>query len=83
MGTTTMSIALPEPLRRYVNARVRSGQFGNTSEYLRDLIRQDQEEQARQRFRALIEEGITSGPPRTLTRKVVAELRARALGAKR
>ena len=36
-----MSSALPEALREYVDQRVRSGQCGNASEYLRELIRRD------------------------------------------
>ena len=58
MSTNTMSFALPEAMRRYVDQRVRSGQYGNTSEYLRELIRRDQEEQAKKRLRELIEEGL-------------------------
>jgi antitoxin ParD1/3/4 len=42
MSSNTMSFALPEALREYVDQRVRSGQYGNTSEYLRELIRRDQ-----------------------------------------
>ncbi len=34
-----MSFALPESLRDYIDERVRTGDYGNTSEYLRDLIR--------------------------------------------
>lgn len=75
-----MSFALPEPMREYVDQRVRSGQYGNTSEYIRELIRRDQEEQAKKRLRGLIQEGIESGPGRNLTPKVAAELRKRALG---
>lgn len=83
MSTNTMSFALPETLRSYVDARVRSGQFGNTSEYLRELIRRDQEEQAKKRVRELIEEGLSSGRGRNFTPKVVAELKERALGGSR
>ena len=83
MSTTTMSFALPDALRSYIDQRVRSGQYGNTSEYLRDLIRHDQEEQAKKRLRALIEEGLQSGSGRTLTPRVVADLKTRALGGKR
>ena len=43
--TSTMNIALPEVMRSYVASRVDSGQYGNTSEYVRDLIRQDQRQQ--------------------------------------
>jgi antitoxin ParD1/3/4 len=32
---------LPESLREYIDARVRSGEYGNTSEYLRDAIRRN------------------------------------------
>jgi antitoxin ParD1/3/4 len=60
--TSTMNIALPEPLRAYVAERVESGQYGNTSEYVRDLIRRDQLEQRVQRLRVLVEEGLASGP---------------------
>jgi len=80
MSTNTMSFALPEEMRSYVDQRVRAGQYGNTSEYLRELIRRDQEEQARKRLRELIEAGLSSGNGRALTPKVSAELRKRALG---
>ena len=83
MSTTTMSFALPDALRSYIDQRVRSGQYGNTSEYLRDLIRHDQEEQAKKRLRELIEEGLQSGSGRTLTPKVAADLKTRALGSRR
>jgi antitoxin ParD1/3/4 len=74
-----MSFALPDALRSYIELRVNSGQYGNTSEYLRELIRRDQEEQAKRRLRELIEEGLQSGLPRKLTPKVASELRQRAL----
>ncbi len=80
MSTNTMSFALPEALRSYVDQRVRSGQYGNTSEYLRELIRRDQEEQAKKRLRELIEEGLNSGSGRALTAKIAAQLKERALG---
>ncbi|HSV36654.1 MAG TPA: type II toxin-antitoxin system ParD family antitoxin [Ramlibacter sp.] len=82
MSKTTMSFALPEAMRSYIDLRVRSGEYGNTSEYLRELIRRDQEEQAKKRLRELIEEGLQSGPGRTLTPKVAADLRKRALGGR-
>lgn len=73
-----MSFALPESLRDYIDERVRTGNYGNTSEYLRDLIRQDQHNQAVARLRALITEGLESGEGRTVTDAVVDELRDRA-----
>lgn len=80
MSGTTMSFALPESLRTYIDERVQTGPYGNTSEYLRDLIRRDQEDQARRRLRDLITEGLASGPGRPLDDRSIAALRDRALG---
>lgn len=73
-----MSFALPESMREYVDARVRGGDYGNTSEYLRELIRRDQHDQSVQRLRNLIADGLGSGEGRDVTKDVVAELRERA-----
>lgn len=62
--TSTMNIALPDTMRSYVALRVDSGEYGNTSEYVRDLIRKDQREQEIRRLRALLQEGLDSGPGR-------------------
>lgn len=80
MSTETMSFALPETMRAYVQERVAKGPFGNTSEYIRDLIRKDEVEQAKKRLRDLIEEGLASGAPRELTPDLRAEWRRKALG---
>lgn len=74
-----MSFALPESMRDYIDARVRDGNYGNTSEYLRELVRRDQEQQAAARLRTLIADGLASGDGRTVTDEVIAELRAHAL----
>ena len=73
-----MSFALPESMREYIDARVRDGDYGNTSEYLRELIRRDQTEQAAVRLRDLIADGLASGPGRDVDEQVIAELRDRA-----
>jgi len=78
MSRNTMSFALPESMREYIDARVRDGSYGNTSEYLRELIRHDQEQRAAARLRELITEGLESGPGRLATDGVIAELRDRA-----
>ena len=80
MSRHTMSFALPESMREYIDARVTDGQYGNTSEYIRDLVRQDQEAQARKRLRDLIEEGLASGPGRRRTPADEKELLAIARG---
>ncbi|WP_293432091.1 type II toxin-antitoxin system ParD family antitoxin [Piscinibacter sp.] len=79
-NTSTMNIALPEPMRAYVAERVSAGHYGNTSEYVRELIRRDQRDQERLRLRALLEEGLASGPATPMTKADWAELDAIADG---
>lgn len=57
--TPTMNVSLTDALRDVVDDRLRSGLYGNASEYVRELIRRD-EEAARQ-LRALYQAGIDSG----------------------
>jgi antitoxin ParD1/3/4 len=80
MSRNTLSFALPETLRTYIDARVATGNYGNTSEYIRDLIRKDQAEEAKSRLRSLIAEGLASGPALPLTRACEDELLAIARG---
>jgi len=61
---TTMNISLPRQLKEHVDARVAEGGYGSSSDYIRDLIRKDQQCQAEQHFVALISEGLESGGPR-------------------
>ena len=80
MSRQTMSFALPESMRKYIDTRVSAGNYGNTSEYIRDLVRRDQDEQARKRLRDLIEEGLASGPGRARSKMDDKELLAIARG---
>lgn len=41
-GMASMNISLPDPLRDYVQQRVDSGHYASASDYVRDLIRRDQ-----------------------------------------
>jgi len=78
--TRTMNVALPEAMRLYVAERVAAGDYGNTSEYVRELIRRDQRDQECRRLRALVEEGLASGPAEPMTEADWAELDAIAEG---
>jgi antitoxin ParD1/3/4 len=80
MSRQTMSFALPESMREYIDSRVSASHYGNTSEYIRDLVRRDQEEQAKKRLRDLIEAGLASGSGRRRTPADKRELLAIARG---
>lgn len=54
----TMNVSLPDPMKEWVDERVKSGQYGNVSEYVRDLIREDQEDDEKRRILVkMLEEG--------------------------
>lgn len=58
----TMNVSLPDEMKSWAEARTQGGRYGNVSDYVRDLIRRDQErETALAEFRALVEEGLGSG----------------------
>jgi len=59
--TPTMNVSLTDALREVVDARLRSGLYGNASEYVRELIRRDEE--AFRQLRALYQAGVDSGEP--------------------
>jgi len=56
---STMNISLPEALKSFVDDRVAAGGDGTSSEYVRGLIRDDQD---RQNLRAILLDGAASAP---------------------
>ena len=63
--TATMNISMPESLKSFVDKRVKSRGYGSHSEYLRDLVRKDELEAAKDEMRALLLEGLASPPGRS------------------
>ena len=67
MGMHRKTITLTEQQDDWVKGQIESGHFGNDSEYIRDLIRRDQ--QAKERLATLrqaLDEGKSSGKPKPL-----------------
>lgn len=54
---STMNISLPENLKAYVDQQVNTRGYGTSSEYLRELIRKDQDTQ---KLRNLLLDGAAS-----------------------
>jgi antitoxin ParD1/3/4 len=69
-----MNVSLPDELRSYVDAQVEGGRYGSTSEYVRELIRRDQD---RQSLRALLTAGAASVPGPTADENYFDRLRSR------
>ena len=55
----TMNISMPDSLREFVEKQVDSAGYGTSSEYVRELIRREQE---RLQLRELLLEGARSVP---------------------
>jgi antitoxin ParD1/3/4 len=55
-----MNISLTEDLKAFVDTRVKSRGYSSSSEYVRDLLRRDEERAREEKFKALIEDGIQS-----------------------
>ena len=72
---TSLNISLPGPLKEWIEAQIKGGRYGNASEYVRDLIRRDQERQAQKRLERLLLEGVESGTASPLTKQDWTELR--------
>ena len=75
---TTMNISLTEPLKRFVDEQVRDGGFSSTSDFVRELIRERQRRSAEDSLRALIAEGLASGPAQPVDASWFEELRETA-----
>lgn len=71
---STMNISLPESLKAFVDEQVASRGYGTSSEYVRDLIRKDQD---RQRLRGLLLDGASS-PAEPVNDALFEGLRQRA-----
>ena len=65
MGTTPKTITVTDQQEQWIKTRIEAGGFTNDSEYIRDLIRRDQDRNAEnEAIRAELIKGEESGKPR-------------------
>jgi antitoxin ParD1/3/4 len=74
----TVTISMPESLRRFVDTQVKRRGFGNVSEYFRSLVREQQSKEADSQLEALLLEGLESGEDIKVTPKFWSDLKAEA-----
>jgi antitoxin ParD1/3/4 len=72
---TTMNVSLPDELKTFVDAQVDEGNYGSTSEYVRDLIRRDHD---RRQLRNALLEGARSPLTTNANTAYFATLRTQA-----
>ncbi|QTD43844.1 ribbon-helix-helix domain-containing protein [Ottowia testudinis] len=73
---STMNISLPEPMKEFIDTQVTTRGFGTSSEYVRQLIRKEQE---RQQLRELLLAGAASDVMAEANAAYFDALRQRAL----
>ena len=72
-----MNVSIPDKLKGWAESRVAEGRYSSTSDYIRDLVRRDQEQEEKlQALRAAIDEGRKSGVSDRDPLEYLAELRA-------
>ena len=75
---TSMNVSLPEELKQFAEAQTRRG-YSTPSEYVRELIREDQKRKARETLDALLLEGLNSGDSIPVDARFWADLKQEAL----
>ena len=76
---TTMNISLPVTLKDFLDDQVSQRGYGTSSEYLRELIRKDQD---RLQLRGLLVAGAKSAPTKPADKPYFDCLRRKAKAAK-
>jgi antitoxin ParD1/3/4 len=70
----TMNVSIPSELKAFVDEQVGTGAYGSTSEFVRDLIRREQD---RQQLRSLLIDRASSTPGPIADDAYFASLRER------
>jgi antitoxin ParD1/3/4 len=65
----SLNISLPEDMKTWVDTQVNRGGYGTTSEYFRQLVREDQRRQVRDEIDAKLLAALDSGEPVEMTAK--------------
>jgi antitoxin ParD1/3/4 len=73
---TTINISLPDQMRLFVEEQVAAGGYSTTSEYIRSLIRQDNERKNKEQLDSLLLQGLASGEAIEVTEQWWDEKRA-------
>ncbi|MCA6622008.1 MAG: type II toxin-antitoxin system ParD family antitoxin [Pseudanabaena sp. M165S2SP1A06QC] len=60
---TTVNISIPDSMKVFIDEQVAKGGYSTTSEYIRQLLRQEAERVAQARLETLLLEGLDSGEP--------------------
>ena len=75
---SSMSVSLSDKMRGFIKARVESGDYHNESEYIRDLVRRDQDRLIQEdRLEVLLREAENSGVSERTLPDIIADVKRR------
>jgi len=76
----TMNVSLPDEMKTWVEERSRTGRYSNASDYVRDLIRRDQDRAEKiTRMQGLIDEALAGGEGQRSMDQIEKEVQAKLL----
>jgi antitoxin ParD1/3/4 len=79
MTTKTMNISLPDTMKTFIEERIETDGYGTVSEYVRDLIRDDQKRREEAKLERLLLEGLESGKATPLTKADFEAIKKRGI----
>ena len=63
----TVNISVPDHLKEFIDVQVHSGRYSSVSDYVRDLILEDEKRKEQEQLELLLLEGIESGEATEMT----------------
>jgi antitoxin ParD1/3/4 len=77
----TMNVLLPDRMKAWVESQAKAGRYSNASDYVRDLIRRDQERSEKiAAMQTLVDEGLASGGGRRSMDSLLRAAKKRVAG---
>ncbi len=67
----TMNVSLPDPMKEWVESQIESGHYSNVSDYVRDLIRRDQEYQDK---REILVKALIAGEKSGVSKRTIDDI---------
>lgn len=75
----TVTISVPDPMKDWIDRQAKGGQYGGASDYIRDLVRQDQNRRAeREELIQALKEGEDSPTLKMTRTELHSEARKKA-----
>lgn len=74
----SMNVTLPDPMKDWVRKQITGGKYASASDYVRDLIRRDQQrDEAMERLNRALDAGEASGISTRDRAEIIGRARAR------